>query len=62
MLAKLFGIVLLVIGGIISVSILVALVGTIFGILMFALKLVIPALLVYIGYRLITRDRHRIAY
>lgn len=62
MLAKLFGIALLVVGGIVAFCLLMALIGTIFSILIFALKVAIPVVLVYLGYRLITRDRHQVAY
>jgi len=62
MLAKLFGIALLVVGGFVAFCLLMALVGTIFSILIFALKVAIPILLVYLGYRLITRDRHQVTY
>ena len=62
MLAKLFGIVLLIIGGIVAFGVLMALVGTIVGIVIFLLKLAVPVVLVYVGYRLITKDRHRTVY
>ena len=62
MFAKLFGIALLVVGGFVAFCLLMALVGTIFSILIFALKVAIPAVLVYLGYRLITRDRHQVTY
>ena len=62
MLAKLFGIALLVVGGIVAFCLLMALVGTVFSILIFALKVAIPILLVYLGYRLVTRDRHQVTY
>ncbi len=57
-----FGIALLVIGGIIAFCLLMALIGTIFGLLIFAVKVAVPVVLVYLGYRLITRDRHRVTY
>ena len=62
MFAKLFGIALLVVGGFVAFCLLMALVGTIFSILIFALKVAIPILLVYLGYRLVTRDRHQVTY
>lgn len=62
MLAKLFGVTLLVVGGIVAFCLLMALIGTIFSILIFALKVAIPVVLVYLGYRLITRDRHQVTY
>ena len=62
MLVKLFGIALLVVGGIVVFCLLMILIGTIFSILIFALKVAIPVVLVYLGYRLITRDRHQVTY
>ncbi len=62
MLAKLFGIALLVVGGFVAFCLLMALIGTIFSILIFALKVAVPVVLVYLGYRLITRDRHQVTY
>ncbi len=62
MIMLVFGIVLLVIGGIVAFCLLMALIGTIFGLLIFALKVAVPVILVYLGYRLITRDRHRVTY
>lgn len=62
MLSKLFGVLFLVVGGMIALGILAALVGTVIGILMFVLKLAIPVLLVYVGYRLVTRDRRSMGY
>ena len=56
-LAKLLGLVLLVIGGIIAFGVLMVLFGAIFGILVFALKLAAAVVLVYLGYRFIARDR-----
>lgn len=63
MLSKLLGVLFLIVGGMIAFGILAALVGTVIGILMFVLKLAIPVLLVYVGYRLITRNqRHAMHY
>ncbi|MBT3603215.1 MAG: hypothetical protein HOE48_20750 [Candidatus Latescibacteria bacterium] len=62
MLSKLFGILFLIVGGMIAFGILAALVGTVIGILMFVLKLAVPVLLVYVGYRLVTRDRSPASY
>ena len=61
MLANFFGIVCLVVGGIIACGILIALIGTVVGLLWMALKLAVPALLIYWGYRLVTRNR-RVVY
>lgn len=62
MLSKLFGLLLLVVGGMIALGILAALVGTVIGIVMFLLKLAVPVLLVYLGYRLITRNQRQTVY
>jgi len=62
MLAKLFGVLLLIVGGMIALGILAALVGTVIGIVMFLLKLAVPVLLVYLGYRLITRHQRQTVY
>ena len=59
MLAKLLGVLLLIVGGMIALGILAALVGTVIGIAVFLLKLAVPVLLVYVGYRLVTRDRRQ---
>ena len=58
MLAKLFGIVLLVIGGVMVFAVLMVLLG----ILIFALKVAAAIALIYLGYRLLTRYRHRTPY
>lgn len=55
MLAKLFGIVLLLIGGVLAFAVLMALLG----VLMFALKVAATVALIYLGYRLLTRHRRR---
>lgn len=62
MLADLFGIALLVVGGIVAFCLLVTFIGAVFGILFFALKLAIPLVLIYLGYRLITRNTQRVTY
>lgn len=62
MLAKVFGIILLAIGGIVALGIVMVLVGTALKVVFVAVKLAVPALLIYAGYRLLTRDRQRIAY
>ena len=61
MLTKIFGVMLLVVGGCLACGILIMVIGTLVGLLMFALKVAVPVLLVYAGYRLLTRDR-RIVY
>ncbi len=62
MIMLVFGIALLVIGGIVAFCLLMALIGTIFGLLIFTVKVAVPVVLVYLGYRLITRDRHQVTY
>ncbi len=62
MLAKLFGIALLIVGGFVAFCLLMALIGAVFSVLIFALKVAIPVVLVYMGYRLVTRDRHQVTY
>jgi|SaaInl7_200m_RNA_FD_contig_31_1464020_length_850_multi_8_in_0_out_0_3 hypothetical protein len=56
MLAKLLGIILVVVGGILSLGILFPLIGNIIGMLWLLIKLVIPVVLIYVGYRLLNRD------
>lgn len=62
MLAKLFGFALLVGGGFVAFCLLMALIGAVFSLLIFALKVAIPVILIYLGYRLVTRDRHQVTY
>lgn len=60
MLCKCCGLILLIIGGCLAVGILMVVIGTLVGLLMFALKVAVPVLLVYAGYRLLTRDRRMV--
>lgn len=62
MLAKIIGLLMLIVGGVIAFGILTALIGTVIGIVMFLVKLAVPVLLVYIGYRLVTRERRHPIY
>ncbi|MFT5368275.1 MAG: hypothetical protein ACI8V2_003239 [Candidatus Latescibacterota bacterium] len=62
MLSKIFGVLFLIVGGVIALGIVAALVGTVIGILMFLVKLAVPVLLVYVGYRLVTRERGYATY
>ena len=62
MLVKILGLLILAAGGMVGLFILTALIGTLIGLLWFAVKLAIPALLIYAGYRLLTRDRRTVAY
>ena len=62
MLANMLGLLLVAIGGIVIFGFVIALVGAAFGILCVLLKVAIPVALVYLGYRILVRDRGRIAY
>jgi len=62
MLAKIFGLILLVIGGVIAFKVAMALIGMLLGLVGVVIVLVIPAALVYWGYRMLTRDRRREVY
>ena len=57
MIAKFFGLILIVGAGLIGFSVLMMLVGTVLGLLWFALKLAIPVGLAYLGYRLLFGQR-----
>jgi hypothetical protein len=61
MLSKLVGLVLLAVGALAGLSILVALIGTAIGLLWFLIKITIPVVLVYMGYRLLCSGRGRYA-
>ena len=56
MLAKLLGIMLILVGGYLSLHILFPLLGNILDTALLLLKLVIPVVLIYVGYRLLDRD------
>lgn len=56
MLAKLIGIVLIIIGGYIAITVLFPLIGSLFGLLFLLLKLAIAVVCIGIGYRLLKRD------
>ena len=62
MLAKIFGLFLLVIGGVIAFKIAMALIGMVLGIAAVAVVLLLPVALLYWGYRLLTRERRRPMY
>ncbi len=61
MLTKLAGIVLLAMGALVGLSILVALIGTAIGLLWFVVKISVPLVLVYLGYRMLCSGRGRYA-
>lgn len=56
MLAKLIGIVLIIIGGIFAIQVLFPLIGSLFELIFLLLKLAIAVVCIMIGYRLIKRD------
>lgn len=57
MLGKILGCLLLIIGGVVAFGLFVAIVSALFGIAWFVIKLAIPVLLIYAGYRLLVQDR-----
>ena len=62
MLAHILGIVFLIVGGIVGIAILLGAVGFFLDVVWFAIKLALPLLLIYLGYRLVRRRRDAIAY
>ena len=56
MLAKIVGILLIVIGGSIALGVLFKLIGSLFGLLWILIQLAVPLVIAYVGYRLLTRD------
>lgn len=62
MMAKFLGFCLLAGGGLVAIFLLGGLIGIALGLIWFAIKLAVPLLLIYVGYRLIARDKHRVAY
>ncbi len=62
MLGKIFGICFLVVGGLMAFGILAGIIGVAVGILWFLVKLSIPFLQVYAGYRLIVGARQSPGY
>ena len=56
MFGKIIGILLIVIGGSLALAVLFQLIGTLFGLLWALIKLAIPLILLYVGYRLVTRE------
>jgi len=56
MLAKLIGIVLIIIGGIFAIQVLFPLIGSLFELIFLLLKLAIAVVCIMIGYRLIKRE------
>jgi|GEM_PF-1362462 hypothetical protein len=62
MLGTIFGILFLVVGGLMAFAILAGILGVAVGIVWFLVKLSIPFLLVYLGYRLIVNSRETPGY
>ena len=60
--ARFLGFCLLAFGGFVALIMLGGLIGIALGLIWFAIKLAVPILLIYVGYRLLVRDKHRIAY
>lgn len=60
--AEFLGFCLLAAGGLAALFLLCGLIGIALGLVWFAIKLAVPILLIYLGYRLIVRDKRRIAY
>ena len=56
MLAKLIGIVLIIIGGYIAITVLFPLMGSLFGLIFLMIKLAIAVVCIAIGWRLIKRE------
>ena len=59
---KFLGFCMLAAGGVAALFLLGGLIGIALGLIWLLIKIAIPLLLIYVGYRLIVRDRHRIAY
>ena len=57
MFRKIVGLILLAAGLFFGFSILIELIGTAIGILFFLLKIAVPLVLVYLGYRFLFSDR-----
>ena len=59
--ANIIGVFLLAIGGIIGLVVLAAVAGVALAVLGLAIKAAVPAVLIYLGYRLVTRDQNAVA-
>ena len=57
MLCKIFGIICVTVGGLMAIGMLVGIIGAAMGILWFLIKLFVPVLIIYAGYRLIAGAR-----
>ena len=58
---KFLGFCLMAAGGLVAIFLLGGLIGIALGLIWLLIKFAVPLLLIYVGYRLIVRDRHRIA-
>lgn len=58
---RFLGFCLVAAGGLIALFLLGGLIGLALGLIWLLIKLAVPLLLIYVGYRFIVRDRHRIA-
>ena len=56
MFAKILGIILILIGGSMAFGVLFHLLGSLFAVLWALIKLILPLILLYVGYRLVARD------
>ena len=57
MLLKIFGIILMIFGGVVALKVLFPLIFSIFGSIFLIGQLVVALILLYFGYRLFTRER-----
>ena len=60
--ARFLGFCLLAFGGFVALIMLGGLIGIALGLFWFVIKLAVPVLLIYLGYRLLVRDKQRIAF
>ena len=58
---KFLGFCLVAAGGLIALFLLGGLIGIALGLIWLLIKLAVPVVLIYLGYRVLVRDRHRIA-
>ncbi len=57
MLVRIFGVLFVIAGAFIVFGILGGLIGLALGVIWFACKLAVPLLLIYVGYRILTRNQ-----
>ena len=56
MLLKILGIILIVIGGVMALGVLFPLIGSVLGFVVLLVKLAVALVILFFGYRLLTRD------